>query len=90
MAIEGHGAPCPEPPCGGGVYYGCTTSVDCYEMYDGKFWWFLAAGAKKRFESIPNATYIAEKNWDHMMATWGVDYCLNTDKVDKPEDMHVV
>jgi len=52
-------------------------------MYDGKFWWFLNAGAKSNFESIPNATTIAEKNWDNMLSTWGVEYCLNTDKVDK-------
>lgn len=81
MAIEGHGAACPDPPCGGGVYKGCTTSTDCYEMYDGKFWWFFNAGAKTNFESITNATTIAEKNWDAMMAKFNVKYCLNTNEV---------
>merc|ERR1719183_3305368 len=27
LAVEGHGAPCPEPPCSGGLWYGCIDSV---------------------------------------------------------------
>jgi hypothetical protein len=53
-------------------------------MYNGKSYWFFNSGAKSNFDSITNATAITDANWKHMLSTWGIHYCLNTDKVDTP------
>jgi len=64
----------------GGLWYACIESTDCYGVYGGQTYWFMAAGPKNNWEQkLAQAKSGADKNFATL--TKSLDYCLNTDKI---------
>ena len=84
----GHG----NPDIGGGIWKGCTDSSGCYELRDGRTYWYYGVGARTNMRASlgkdPTDYAIADRNWpavrnESFDKPWA-PYCFNTNFVGGP------
>ena len=70
-------------PSGGGLWYACTETADCFEVakYDSKLYFFLAAGPKAQMDATGADAYSGAATNFARYVSADQPYCFNTDRV---------